>query len=81
MLVIGKLLGDLPSGTLVARTGERTAMLIACAVSLVGIGLAMGAGRGREHEEQHSDQAHHRTRLLTCASISSAALTTFELAS
>lgn len=41
MLVIGKLLGDLPSGALVSRLGERTAMLGASAVVLVGMLLAV----------------------------------------
>lgn len=36
MLVVGQLLGDIPSGAIVARIGERRAMLAATALALVG---------------------------------------------
>lgn len=36
MLVVGQLLGDIPSGAVVARIGERRAMLAAAALALVG---------------------------------------------
>lgn len=36
MLVVGQLLGDIPSGAIVARIGERRAMLAAAALALVG---------------------------------------------
>lgn len=41
MLKIGELVGDLPSGVLVARVGERTAMLIAIGVSVVAAALML----------------------------------------
>ena len=37
MLVVGQLLGDIPSGAVVARIGERTAMIAAAALALVGV--------------------------------------------
>lgn len=43
MLMIGQLIGDIPSGALVARIGERTAMLGACVVSVIGSALAVFA--------------------------------------
>src|SRR5690606_4748138 len=36
MLVVGQLLGDIPSGVVVARIGERRAMIGASALALVG---------------------------------------------
>src|SRR5688572_21668838 len=36
MLVVGQLLGDIPSGAIVARIGERRAMLAAAGLALVG---------------------------------------------
>lgn len=41
MLVVGQLIGDLPSGALVARVGERAAMIGACIVSIAGTVLAV----------------------------------------
>jgi MFS family permease len=40
MILVGNLLGDIPSGALIARIGERRAMIGASAVSVVGVGLA-----------------------------------------
>ncbi|SJN08442.1 Probable transporter [Leucobacter sp. 7(1)] len=41
-LVVGQLVGNLPAGWLVARSGERIAMLVATAVALLGaVGVAM----------------------------------------
>lgn len=40
MLTVGGLLGDLPSGPLIARVGERTAMIGAAGVSALGLVLA-----------------------------------------
>jgi MFS family permease len=37
MLVVGLLLGDIPSGAVVARIGERTAMIVATAIALVAV--------------------------------------------
>jgi MFS family permease len=37
MLVVGQLLGDIPSGAVVARIGERTAMIAATGLALVGV--------------------------------------------
>ena len=37
MVVVGQLLGDIPSGAVVARIGERTAMIAATALALVGV--------------------------------------------
>lgn len=37
MIVVGQLLGDLPAGALVARIGERTAMIGASLLSIVGV--------------------------------------------
>ncbi|MEW1954682.1 MFS transporter [Terrabacter sp. NPDC080008] len=44
MLGVGQLLGDLPSGALAARIGERRALLIAAVVEAVGMVLAALAG-------------------------------------
>jgi MFS family permease len=41
LIMIGELAGDIPSGWLVARIGERQAMIGAAALSLVGLFLAM----------------------------------------
>ncbi|RQP09292.1 MAG: MFS transporter [Microbacteriaceae bacterium] len=43
MIVIGELLGDLPAGALVARIGERTAMIGASVLSIGGLALALVA--------------------------------------
>ncbi|AYF98710.1 MFS transporter [Protaetiibacter intestinalis] len=43
MIVVGELLGDIPSGALVARIGERAAMIAACVVSIAGSALAVFA--------------------------------------
>lgn len=44
MLLVGHLTGDLPSGWLVARTGERLAMILAAIMSVAGAMLAFLAG-------------------------------------
>lgn len=41
MIVVGQLLGDLPAGTLVARIGERTAMIGASVLSIAGVGVSV----------------------------------------
>lgn len=41
MLTIGHLFGDLPSGWVIGRVGERAAMIYAALVSIVGLALAM----------------------------------------
>ncbi len=41
MLVVGEMIGDIPSGALVARIGERAAMIGACVVSIAGTVLAV----------------------------------------
>lgn len=41
MLIVGQLCGNLPAGWLVARAGERRAMIIAAAVSLIGIAVML----------------------------------------
>lgn len=41
MLIVGQLCGNLPAGWLVARVGERRAMIIAAAVSLIGIAVML----------------------------------------
>jgi MFS family permease len=43
MIVVGELLGDIPAGALVARIGERTAMIGASVLSMVGVGVAVVA--------------------------------------
>jgi len=43
MILIGELIGDIPSGWLVARIGERTAMIGAALLSIVGLVLALVA--------------------------------------
>lgn len=40
MIAVGQLVGDIPSGAIVARTGERAAMIGAALVALVGLLLA-----------------------------------------
>lgn len=40
MLLVGQLIGDLPAGWIVARVGERTAMLGALAAALLGIAVS-----------------------------------------
>jgi MFS family permease len=37
MLVVGQLIGDIPSGAVVARIGERRAMLVATGLALIGV--------------------------------------------
>ncbi len=44
MLAIGQILGDVPAGALAARVGDRRAMLIASAVSLVALAACAMAG-------------------------------------
>jgi MFS family permease len=41
MIVVGELLGDIPAGALVARIGERTAMIGASVLSIVGVGVSV----------------------------------------
>lgn len=41
---VGQLLGDLPSGALAARIGERRAMLFAAAIEVAGMAVALVAG-------------------------------------
>jgi MFS family permease len=41
MLVVGELLGDIPSGVVIARIGERTAMICASGLSVVGLVIAL----------------------------------------
>ncbi len=41
MLTIGHLIGDIPSGWVISRIGERAAMIYAAAVSIVGLGIAL----------------------------------------
>lgn len=41
LLVVGNLAGDIPSGAIVARLGERTSMIAASVLSLVGVLLAL----------------------------------------
>lgn len=43
MVMIGELIGDIPSGWVVARIGERTAMISASLVSIVGLSLSIVA--------------------------------------
>jgi MFS family permease len=43
MVMIGELVGDIPSGWIVARIGERTAMIAAALVSIVGLVVALVA--------------------------------------
>ncbi len=43
MLMVGTLIGDIPSGALIARVGERVAMIGASALSIVGLMLAVVA--------------------------------------
>ncbi len=43
MLTVGIVVGDIPSGSFVARVGERVAMLWSSVIALVGIGLAVFA--------------------------------------
>ena len=44
LVVVGQLIGDIPSGWVVARVGERTAMIGAALLSLVGVGVSLLAG-------------------------------------
>lgn len=47
VLVVGQLIGNLPAGWLVARAGERIAMLVAAAVAAVGaVGVALAPSVG-----------------------------------
>ena len=41
MVMIGELVGDIPSGWVVARIGERTAMIYASLVSIVGLSISI----------------------------------------
>ena len=41
LLVVGQLLGDIPSGAVVARIGERTAMIAAAGLAVLGVVLAL----------------------------------------
>ncbi|HMM82080.1 MAG TPA: MFS transporter [Terrimesophilobacter sp.] len=41
MLTIGQLFGDIPSGWVISRIGERAAMIYACVLSVAGLTLAM----------------------------------------
>jgi MFS family permease len=41
MIVVGELLGDIPAGALVARIGERTAMIGASLLSIAGVGVSV----------------------------------------
>ena len=43
MIVVGELLGDIPAGALVARIGERTAMIGASLLSIVGVVVSVVA--------------------------------------
>ncbi|TPX01042.1 MFS transporter, partial [Schumannella luteola] len=43
MIVVGELAGDMPAGALVARIGERTAMIGASALSIAGVLVALVA--------------------------------------
>jgi len=43
MLVLGELLGDIPSGVVIARIGERTAMIAASGLSVVGLLISLVA--------------------------------------
>src|ERR1700712_484806 len=43
MIVVGELFGDIPSGWLVARVGERTAMIGASLVAVIGLGISVFA--------------------------------------
>jgi MFS family permease len=43
MILVGELVGDIPAGALVARIGERTAMLGATALSVVGVLISIYA--------------------------------------
>lgn len=43
MLLVGHLVGDIPSGWVVAKVGERTAMIAAAVVSIAAVGLAVFA--------------------------------------
>lgn len=46
MLTIGELVGDIPSGVLVSRIGERTAMIGAIILALASLGVIILAGNG-----------------------------------
>ena len=43
MVMVGELVGDIPSGWVVARIGERTAMIYAALVSIVGLSISIVA--------------------------------------
>ena len=43
MILLGELFGDIPSGWIVSRIGERTAMIYAALLSVVGLGTALAA--------------------------------------
>ena len=44
MIMLGELLGDIPSGWVVARIGERTAMIGGSVLAMVGVGVCLLAG-------------------------------------
>jgi MFS family permease len=43
LFLLGELVGNLPSGPLIARTGERPAMIGAAGLSMLGMGVCLGA--------------------------------------
>ncbi len=43
MITIGQLFGDIPSGWIISRIGERAAMIYAALISIVGLALAMSS--------------------------------------
>jgi MFS family permease len=43
MILVGELVGDIPAGALVARVGERTSMIGASALSIVGVLICLAA--------------------------------------
>ena len=43
LFLLGELIGNLPSGPLIARTGERPAMIGAAGLSMLGMGVCLGA--------------------------------------
>ena len=45
MILVGELIGDIPAGALVARIGERTAMIGAAALSIVGVLVSISAAQ------------------------------------
>ena len=43
MITIGQLFGDIPSGWIISRIGERAAMIYAALISIIGLALAMSS--------------------------------------